>query len=155
MEIQSGAVTKSYMRKGFLIYSMRKCANISPYMRRPLVIYDFATAPFRISLYIRQIWFSFLSVYGSTSFVGSLVFMSFGKLRFCFHLVPVKFVGGTTAVLWLRIWTFSKINISSGKGVANGHPNPCAWNIKPRSCSEPMNEGWLASIFLSWTALSL
>jgi hypothetical protein len=32
-------------RKGFLIY-MRKCANISLYMRRPLVIYDFATAPF-------------------------------------------------------------------------------------------------------------
>jgi hypothetical protein len=24
---------------------MRKCANISPYMRRPLVIYDFATDP--------------------------------------------------------------------------------------------------------------
>jgi hypothetical protein len=36
-EIQSGAVAKSYMRK---------CENISPYMRRPLVIYDFATAPF-------------------------------------------------------------------------------------------------------------
>ncbi len=31
---------------------MRKWANISPYMRRPLVIYDFATAPFWISLYI-------------------------------------------------------------------------------------------------------
>jgi hypothetical protein len=43
-EIQSGAAAKSYMRKGFLIYDeMRK---ISPYMRRPLVIYDFATAPF-------------------------------------------------------------------------------------------------------------
>ncbi len=41
---------------------MRKCANISPYMRRPLVIYDFATAPFWISLYMRKIWFSFLSV---------------------------------------------------------------------------------------------
>jgi hypothetical protein len=42
-EIQSGAVEKSYLRKGFLIYEeMRK---ISPYMRRPLVIYDFATAP--------------------------------------------------------------------------------------------------------------
>jgi hypothetical protein len=26
--------------------NMGKCANISPYMRRPLVIYDFATAPF-------------------------------------------------------------------------------------------------------------
>ncbi len=32
-----------------------KCANISPYMRRPLVIYDFATAPFWISLYMRKI----------------------------------------------------------------------------------------------------
>jgi hypothetical protein len=27
-EIQMGAVTKSYMRKGFLIWYMRKCANI-------------------------------------------------------------------------------------------------------------------------------
>jgi hypothetical protein len=36
-KIQSGAVAKSYMRK---------CANISPYMRRPLVTYDFATATF-------------------------------------------------------------------------------------------------------------
>jgi hypothetical protein len=46
-EIQSGAVGKSFMRKGFLKY-MRKCENISPYtrMRRPLVKYDFATAPF-------------------------------------------------------------------------------------------------------------
>jgi len=42
-EIRSGAVTKSYMRKGFLIYE-RKCANISPYMTRPSVIYDFETA---------------------------------------------------------------------------------------------------------------
>ncbi len=42
---------------------MRKCANISPYMRRPLVKYDFATAPFWISVYMRKIWFSFLSVY--------------------------------------------------------------------------------------------
>ncbi len=38
---------------------MRKCANIYPYMRRPLVIYDFATAPFWISLYMRKIWFLF------------------------------------------------------------------------------------------------
>jgi hypothetical protein len=43
-EIQSGAVAKSYMRKGSLILYMMKCANI-PYMRRPLVIYDFPTAP--------------------------------------------------------------------------------------------------------------
>jgi hypothetical protein len=43
-EIQSGAVAKSYMRKGFLIYE--ECANISPYLRTPLVICDFSTAPF-------------------------------------------------------------------------------------------------------------
>jgi hypothetical protein len=29
-----GAVVNSYMRKGFLIYCMRKCANISPYNMR-------------------------------------------------------------------------------------------------------------------------
>jgi hypothetical protein len=44
-EIQMGSGVKSYMRKGFLIQYMRKCANISPYMRRPLVIYDFAPDP--------------------------------------------------------------------------------------------------------------
>jgi hypothetical protein len=45
-EIQMGSVAKSYMRKGFL--NMRKYANIDPYMRRPSVIYDFATAPSEI-----------------------------------------------------------------------------------------------------------
>jgi hypothetical protein len=38
-----GSGAKSYMRKGFLIYKeMRK---FSPYMRRPLGIYDFAPDP--------------------------------------------------------------------------------------------------------------
>jgi hypothetical protein len=50
-EIQSGAVAKSYMRKGFLTYEeMPKYFPMSPgpYMMRPLVIYDFATTPFWI-----------------------------------------------------------------------------------------------------------
>ncbi len=51
-----GAVAKSYLWKGFKY--MRKCTN----MRRPLVTYDFATAPFWISLHMRKILFSFLSV---------------------------------------------------------------------------------------------
>jgi hypothetical protein len=38
---------------------MRKCANISPYMRRLLVIYNFASAPFSISLYMRRVFFLF------------------------------------------------------------------------------------------------
>jgi hypothetical protein len=54
MEIQMGAVAKTYMRKGFLIYE-----EIGKY----LFIYDFAAASFWISLYMRKILFSFLSVY--------------------------------------------------------------------------------------------
>ncbi len=54
-----GAVAKLYTRQGFLILYIRKCSNIQSYMRRPLVIYDFATAPFWISLYRRKIVFSF------------------------------------------------------------------------------------------------
>jgi hypothetical protein len=46
-EIQNGAIAKSYMRKGFLIYEERS-KYLTIYMGRPLVIYDFATAPFRI-----------------------------------------------------------------------------------------------------------
>ncbi len=87
-EIQSGAVAKSYIRKGFLIYEeMRKYFSIYEetvshvYIRKGFLIYeemrkyfsiyeetvshvyDFSTAPFWISLYMRKIWFSFLSVY--------------------------------------------------------------------------------------------
>jgi hypothetical protein len=47
---------------------MRKCAKISPYMRRPLVTYDFATVPFWISLHMRKILFYFLSVYFDLAF---------------------------------------------------------------------------------------
>jgi hypothetical protein len=53
-----GVVANSYTWKGFLIYE-----EMGKYMRRPLVIYDFATAPFWISLYLRKVLFSFLSVY--------------------------------------------------------------------------------------------
>jgi hypothetical protein len=49
------------MRKGFLIY--REMRQYLVYEERPLVIYDFVTASFGISLYMREIFFSFLSVY--------------------------------------------------------------------------------------------
>ncbi len=61
-EIQRWSSCKVKYEEGIPNICMRKCANISPSMRRPLVIYDFATAPFCISLYMRKIWFSFLSV---------------------------------------------------------------------------------------------
>jgi hypothetical protein len=48
------------MRKGFLrSEEMRK---ISPYMRRPLIIYDFATAPFlNFLIYEENLVFFFIS----------------------------------------------------------------------------------------------
>jgi hypothetical protein len=42
---------------------MGKYLRISSYIRKPFLVHDFATAPLRISLYMRKIWFSFLSVY--------------------------------------------------------------------------------------------
>jgi hypothetical protein len=61
-EIQMWSVAKSYKWKGLLIYE--KMCKYLTYMRRLLVIYDFATDPFWIFLYMynRKILFSFLSV---------------------------------------------------------------------------------------------
>jgi hypothetical protein len=41
-----GSGAKSYMRKGFLIYEELGNYLTIQYMRRPLVIYDFAPDPF-------------------------------------------------------------------------------------------------------------
>jgi hypothetical protein len=41
-EIQSGGVAQSYMTNGLLIY---REICISSYIRKPFLIYDFATAP--------------------------------------------------------------------------------------------------------------
>ncbi len=49
---------------------MTKYLRIYSYIRKPFLIYDFATTPFWISLYTRKIVFSFLSVYVVTSVQG-------------------------------------------------------------------------------------
>ncbi len=50
-------------------------------MRRPLVIYDFATAPFLISLNMRKIWFSFFISECSKDKNSNIVYViSFFKL---------------------------------------------------------------------------
>jgi hypothetical protein len=48
------------MRKGFLIYE--EMLKYFPIYEEALFIYDIATAPLWISLYMRKIRFSFLSV---------------------------------------------------------------------------------------------
>ncbi len=45
-EIQKEAVAKSYMTNGLLIQYMTKNVRISSYIRKPFLIYDFATALF-------------------------------------------------------------------------------------------------------------
>ncbi len=54
-----GSVAKSYIRKGFLIYEeIRKL-----YMRRPLVMYDFATDSYlRFLIYEENLIFFFISI---------------------------------------------------------------------------------------------
>ncbi len=43
--------------------NMNKYLHISSYIRKPFLVYDFATAPVWISLHMRKIYFSFLSVH--------------------------------------------------------------------------------------------
>ncbi len=44
MEIQNGAVAKSYMTNGLLIYG-EILGHFLIYYRKPFLMYDFATAP--------------------------------------------------------------------------------------------------------------
>jgi hypothetical protein len=67
-----GAIAKSYMRKGFLICEEMRKYLVILYMRRPLVIYDFAAAPFWIFLYMRKI-----SFFQCVSTVWTLMFFFF------------------------------------------------------------------------------
>ncbi len=57
-----------------------KYLSISSNIRKAFLIYDFATAPLWISLYMRKIWFSFLSVYMDQS---ASVFLSQGPVVHC------------------------------------------------------------------------
>jgi hypothetical protein len=61
---------------------MTKCANISPYMRRPLVIYDWASAPFlNFPICVREnSIFFFISVTPGTVSVSSSVCLIGGHL---------------------------------------------------------------------------
>jgi hypothetical protein len=45
---------------------MGKYLRISSYIRKPFLIYDFATAPLRISLYMRKIRFCIKVPYGKS-----------------------------------------------------------------------------------------
>ncbi len=66
-----GSVAKSYMRKSFLINE--EYANFSPYMRRPLVIFDFATDPFQFPYIWGKFYFLFYQCNAGTIRTGAHV----------------------------------------------------------------------------------
>ncbi len=63
---------------------MVKYLRISPYIRKPFLIYDFATAPFWISLYMMKIFFSFLLVHLCSFYLkGWLVYVDSFLMIYC------------------------------------------------------------------------
>jgi hypothetical protein len=111
------------MRKGLLIHEeMRKYFPIYS-MRRPLVIYDFATTPFWIYLYI---WgkhlFSFLSVhFTQTSKCVINIYMSHNKL----------FVGSTgwVDVILFDIFTLFWWSIRSSEAAMGGGARSASFGV--------------------------
>ncbi len=65
--IPNGAVAKSYVTTGRLIYG-KIFAHFHPYISMPFLMYDFATAPLWISLYMRKIFSEFPYMWGKFSF---------------------------------------------------------------------------------------
>jgi len=65
-EIQSGAVAKSYIRKGFLIYE--KMHNFPIYEEAVIVIYALQLLPLNFLIY-EEILFSFLSVNECSAYI--------------------------------------------------------------------------------------
>ncbi len=62
-----GSVAKSYVTTASSY--MVKYLRISSHIRKPFLIYDFATDPIEISLYMRKTSFSFLSVQNKLKFI--------------------------------------------------------------------------------------
>ncbi len=110
---------------------MRKFANISRYMERTLAIYDFATAPLWISLCMRKIFFSFLSVYTVCYEVICSIWWALTWCRWvrrccrrsgCNHHVPS----------------------SSPQGPSCSRPGPC--NQAPHAATGQSHESWILTL---------
>ncbi len=91
-----GSDAKSYMSKAFLIYE-GKCANISPYMRRTLVTYDFAPDPSEFPFYMRKISFSFYQCANVTKNRHACLICFFARLCPPRPIFPLLIPPATTA----------------------------------------------------------
>jgi hypothetical protein len=87
------------------------------YMRSLLVIYDFATAPFWISICMRKIVFSFLSVYGIYAHKSCLSVRSVSRNN-TLPSPPTPPLPQTRARIWKLLWS---------PGIDSKEPIPAAW----------------------------
>ncbi len=106
---------------------MRKWANISPCMRRPSDIYDFATAPFWISLYMRILFFISAPACWHIRFYWTYILLKrkrkvHTKVAFCARFKHYN-------VQWRNVKIFRK---SKGLQKENGHikwQNVCCTSV--------------------------
>ncbi len=113
---------------------MVKYLHISPYIRKPFLTYDLATAPFWISLYMRKIWFSILFIHVfSWLYSRDTVPLIFHSLTFgrslvrkiskvsCLFIIwtckPVYWVGKAIAC-WYVFWIYSTVRTQSSSDVS-------------------------------------
>ncbi len=149
------------MTNGLLIYCMGKYLRISSYIRKPFLIYDFATAPLWISLYMRKFFYIFYqcnvryySIYlyrdSVTRFFASCFFhessspkllkITLGSFRF-FWKFAVIFASqdalpvSTTPVVHLELRIFSRIfkkNSKRPSGTWRKRIHAKTWSRKSR-----------------------
>jgi hypothetical protein len=105
MEILRGAVAKSYIRK---------CASISTYMRRSLVIYDFSTASFWIFLYC--IWGKFDFLFSTPLHIPEV-----GNCRFKFCVSVFLSVALCSCSLSVPIILSSYVGVNASSTVFTKH----------------------------------
>ncbi len=95
---------------------MTKYLRISSYIRKHFLIYDFATAPLYISLYMRKILLSFLSVYCKVGTIIQIKHRQVWRIRDkpnntqggCAVALNYKRSGGSSQYTWQSLHTGSQ-----------------------------------------------
>ncbi len=108
-EIQMGSGAKSYLRKGFLMANIWGNAQIfSPYMRRLLVVYDFAPDPFKFPSIWGKFSFLFLHTANPVWIINSRKSFSIESIPICKHMFLNRIMN-----FWIELW-LSSVMASAG-----------------------------------------
>ncbi len=90
---------------------MGKYLRVSSYIRKPFLIYDFATAPLWISLNMMKIWFYFLSVYTCLSFALSSLRLSVFVFWPCIYPLSLAVFCPVLSTLALALSSFVPVPV--------------------------------------------